>query len=134
MQEEHNLTDRDRSPGGGRTRTASCPPTCHAGWRARSRRSTLFSLWTGKLVCWLILPLIFAMVYEIVARYYFIAPTIWAYDISRMVYGAHFMLGAAYALSKGVHIRSDFLYRDWSVRRQAAPTCCSISSSTSPRC
>jgi TRAP-type mannitol/chloroaromatic compound transport system permease small subunit len=78
-----------------------------------------FSLWTGRLVCWLILPLMFAMVYEIIARYYFIAPTIWAFDVSRMVYGAHFMLGAAYALSKGVHIRSDFLYRDWSVKAQA---------------
>jgi TRAP-type mannitol/chloroaromatic compound transport system permease small subunit len=78
-----------------------------------------FSLWTGRIVCWLILPLIGSMVYEIVARYYFVAPTIWAYDTSRMFYGAHFMLGAAYALSKGVHIRSDFLYRDWPVRRQA---------------
>jgi TRAP-type mannitol/chloroaromatic compound transport system permease small subunit len=78
-----------------------------------------FSLWTGRLVCWLILPLMFAMVYEIIARYYFIAPTIWAFDVSRMVYGAHFMLGAAYALSRGVHIRSDFLYRDWSVKAQA---------------
>lgn len=77
------------------------------------------SLWTGKIVCWLILPLIGSMVYEIIARYYFVAPTIWAYDTSRMAYGAHFMLGAAYALSKGVHIRSDFLYRDWSVKRQA---------------
>lgn len=77
------------------------------------------SLWTGKLVCWLILPLTFSMVFEIVARYYFLSPTIWAYDMSRMIYGAHFMLGAAYALSKGVHIRSDFLYRDWSVKRQA---------------
>ena len=58
------------------------------------------------------------MVYEVVARYFFTAPTVWAYDISRMVYGAMFMLGAAYALSKGVHIRSDFLYRDWSVQTQ----------------
>jgi TRAP-type mannitol/chloroaromatic compound transport system permease small subunit len=29
-----------------------------------------------------------------------------------------FVLGAAYALSKGVHIRSDFLYRKWSVQTQ----------------
>jgi len=28
------------------------------------------------------------------------------------------MLGAAYALSKGVHIRADFIYRRWSVRTQ----------------
>jgi TRAP-type mannitol/chloroaromatic compound transport system permease small subunit len=94
---------------------ADMPP-----WMARTITAIdTFGLWTGKLVCWLILPLMFSMVYEIIARYYFVAPTIWAYDTSRMAYGAHFMLGAAYALSKGVHIRSDFLYRDWSVKRQA---------------
>ena len=43
----------------------------------------------------------------------------WAYDISRMGAGAMFMLGAGYALSKGVHIRADFMYRDWSVKTQA---------------
>ncbi len=89
-------------------------------WMARSITAIdTFSLWTGRIVGWLILPVIFSMVFEIIARYYFLAPTIWAYDLSRMLYGAHFMLGAAYALSKGVHIRSDFLYRDWSVKRQA---------------
>ena len=67
---------------------------------------------------WLTLPLIGAMAYEIAARYLFTAPTAWAYDISRMLYGALFVLGAGYALSKGVHIRSDFLYRNWSVRNQ----------------
>ena len=77
-----------------------------------------FSLWTGHVVSWLCVPLMFAMVYEVVARYAFTAPTAWAYDISRMLYGAFFVLGSAYALSKGVHIRSDFLYRGWSVRTQ----------------
>jgi TRAP-type mannitol/chloroaromatic compound transport system permease small subunit len=48
----------------------------------------------------------------------FLAPTMWAYDISRMFYGAMFMLGAGYALMRGVHIRADFLYRNWSARAQ----------------
>ena len=77
-----------------------------------------FSLWVGRLVSWLVVPLMAAIVYEVVARYFFTAPTVWAYDMSRMLYGAMFVLGAAYALSKGVHIRSDFLYRHWSVRTQ----------------
>lgn len=77
-----------------------------------------FSLWVGRVVAWMTIPLMAAMIYEVFARYYFTAPTVWAYDISRMVYGAMFILGAAYALSKGVHIRSDFLYRKWSVRAQ----------------
>ena len=77
-----------------------------------------FSLWVGRLVCWLAVPIFLAMVYEIVVRYAFTAPTLWAYDVSRMLYGASFVLGAGYALSKGVHIRADFLYRNWSVKTQ----------------
>ena len=69
----------------------------------------LFSKWTGNIVCWITVPLIFAMVYEVLARKLFTAPTMWAYDMSRFLYGALFMLGAGYALSKGVHIRADFL-------------------------
>ena len=71
----------------------------------------------GRIVSWLTVPLMIAMVFEVVVRKT-LTPTIWAYDISRMLYGAMFMLGAAYGLSRGVHIRSDFLYRDWPVRRQ----------------
>jgi TRAP-type mannitol/chloroaromatic compound transport system permease small subunit len=89
------------------------------GWMAAiiSTIDTL-NLWVGRIVCWLVLPLMLAMVYEVLARKLFTAPTIWAFDVSRMLYGAHFMLGAAYVLSKGLHIRSDFLYRDWSVKTQ----------------
>lgn len=76
------------------------------------------SLWLGKTVCWLLIPLCLSMVYEVIARKFFLAPTMWAYDISRMSYGALFMLGASYALLRGVHIRADFLYRNWSPRTQ----------------
>ncbi len=78
-----------------------------------------FSILAGKTISWLSLPLMAGMVYEITARYLFTAPTDWAYDISRMLYGAMFILGAGYALQKGVHIRSDFLYRAWPVSTQA---------------
>ena len=76
------------------------------------------SLWVGRTVCWLTVPLLLAMVYEVFMRYVFLAPTMWAYDVSRMLYGALFMLGAGYALSRGVHIRADFIYRNWSARMQ----------------
>ena len=41
----------------------------------------------GVLLSWLTVPLMLSMVYEVVARYLFTAPTVWAYDISRMLYG-----------------------------------------------
>lgn len=75
--------------------------------------------WAGRVTCLLLVPVIIAMVYEVVARKLFVAPTDWAYDTSRMLSGAMFMLGAGYALMRGVHIRADFLYRTWSRQTQA---------------
>jgi TRAP-type mannitol/chloroaromatic compound transport system permease small subunit len=77
-----------------------------------------FSEWQGRIVCLFFLPIVVAMVYEVIARKLFIAPTLWAYDTSRMLYGTAFMLGAAYALMRGLHIRADFIYRGFSVKTQ----------------
>jgi len=77
-----------------------------------------FSKAIGNIVCWITIPLMLGMVYEVLARKLFLAPTIWAYDMSRFFYGALFMLGAGYALSKGVHIRADFLYRNFKTKTQ----------------
>ena len=88
-------------------------------WMAKTITSIdKFSKQVGNVVCWILMPLIFAMTYEVIMRKLFLAPTIWAYDISRFLYGALFMLGAGYALSKGVHIRADFLYRNFKVKPQ----------------
>ena len=72
--------------------------------------------WSGRLFCWMVIPLVVALTYEVFARYVFHAPTIWAYDVAYMVYGSYFMLGAAYTLYKGGHIRTDIFYQYWSVR------------------
>ncbi len=58
----------------------------------------------------------FSLVYEVVARYVFNAPTIWASDLSDMLYGSFFMLGSAYTLQRQMHIRTDFIYGKWSIR------------------
>ena len=79
----------------------------------------ILSNWVGRITCFMLLPVMFAMVYEVVARKLFVAPTDWAYDTSRMFSGAMFMLGAGYALMRGVHIRADFLFRTWTPVNQA---------------
>src|SRR5687768_850092 len=71
---------------------------------------------TGVAIAWLMVPLIGAVVYEVVARYAFEAPTLWSFDVTYMLYGAMFMLGAAYALRVGAHIRTDFFWERWSLR------------------
>jgi TRAP-type mannitol/chloroaromatic compound transport system permease small subunit len=77
-----------------------------------------FTDWTGTAVSWLSVPLVAAVAYEVVARYVFHAPTIWAYDVTYMLYGTLFMLGAAYALHKGAHIRTDLFWDQFSIRKK----------------
>lgn len=76
------------------------------------------SIWSGKLVAWLIIPMVLGLVYEVVARYLFNAPTEWAYDLTFMLYGSLFMLGAAFTLQRKGHIRTDTLYANWRPRTQ----------------
>ncbi len=66
------------------------------------------------------MPLVLGVTYEVFVRYLLNAPTVWAYDLAYMLYAGIFMLGAAYALRQGAHVRTDFLYNDWSHRRKAA--------------
>ena len=75
-----------------------------------------FAVWCGRIFGWLIIPLVAGITYEVFARYLFRAPTIWAYDVAYMLYGSHFMLGAAYTLLRGGHIRTDIFYMNWSPR------------------
>jgi TRAP-type mannitol/chloroaromatic compound transport system permease small subunit len=75
-----------------------------------------FTEWTGYLFVLLIIPLIFANVVEVFARYVLRDPTIWALDVTTMSYGALFMLGCALALLKGAHVRTDILWEAFSDR------------------
>ena len=71
---------------------------------------------TGTWVAWLNVPLVLAVAYEVASRYLFDAPTLWSFDVTYMLYGTIFMLGSAYALHKGAHIRTDFFFEKWSIR------------------
>jgi TRAP-type mannitol/chloroaromatic compound transport system permease small subunit len=73
---------------------------------------------TGTIISWLSVPLVAAVTYEVFARYIFHAPTIWSFDVTYMLYGTLFMLGAAYALHKGAHIRTDFFWEQFSTRKK----------------
>jgi TRAP-type mannitol/chloroaromatic compound transport system permease small subunit len=73
----------------------------------------------GRATAWLIIPMVGSLVYEVGARYVFDAPTVWAYDMTYMLYGTFFMLGSAWTLQRGGHIRTDTFYADWTPRTRA---------------
>ncbi|HRD85200.1 MAG TPA: TRAP transporter small permease subunit [Rubrivivax sp.] len=89
-------------------------------WARAARRLDRLATASGHLVAWLIAPMVLSLVYEVVARYLFNAPTLWAYDMTFMLYGSFFMLGSAYTLQRKGHVRTDSFYAAWTPRRQAA--------------
>jgi TRAP-type mannitol/chloroaromatic compound transport system permease small subunit len=74
--------------------------------------------WTGYLFTVLIVPLVLANVVEVFMRYVLGRPTVWALDVTTMSFGALFMLGSAYALMKGAHVRTDMLWEKFSDRKK----------------
>ena len=74
---------------------------------------------TGRIVGWVAVPMIIALIYEVFARYVFYRPTIWSYEITYMIYGTHFLLGAAYTLRVKGHIRIDLVYMKFPPRGRA---------------
>lgn len=83
--------------------------------RAIERLSTAVGIFGAILI----VPLVLATCWEVLARYAFGAPTIWAYEIGYMLTGSHFLLGMAYTLRLGEHIRIDIFSGRFSTRTRA---------------
>ena len=73
----------------------------------------------GGLSACLIPLLAVLIVYEVISRYAFSAPTYWAFEISYMLMGTCLMLAIAFCLQLRRHIRVDFLYDHVSMKKRA---------------
>ena len=73
----------------------------------------------GKAVSFLILVLIGVIVYEIFVRYLLNSPTIWAHEVSQMVYGAYVILLGGYLQQRNGHVNVDILYQRFKPRTRA---------------
>lgn len=68
------------------------------------------SLFMGRVTMLLIVALVLVMFYEVVARYVFEKPTLWANELSLWMAGAIFLFSGLYAMQQRSHIRIYLLY------------------------
>lgn len=93
------------------------------GPNALARVSTTLdaiNVWTGHIVAFAIFPVTAVLFYEVVARYFFNSPTVWAHDAAQQLMLLIVMLGAAYTLREGAHVSIDALSSHLPPRVQAA--------------
>ena len=77
-----------------------------------------FVVWIGRSFAWGIFILTAAVMYEVIMRYFFNAPTLWAFDFTIQMYGAVFMMGGASAMSTKTHVKADMYYNRLSEKGQ----------------
>lgn len=73
------------------------------------RRIEYINVLIGKAVSFLIWIGIVVLCWEVVARYVFGAPTIWAHGYTQRIFGAYFVMVGAYTLIRRNHVRVDLL-------------------------
>jgi TRAP-type mannitol/chloroaromatic compound transport system permease small subunit len=73
----------------------------------------------ARVASFVIYPLIFVVVLEVVFRYILNKPTIYAYDLTWMFYAALVFLGGGYGLQHEVHVRADVFYNKLKARGKA---------------
>jgi len=78
-----------------------------------------FTEFSGRVLAWLVLAMAILTSLIVVLRYGFNTGSILAQELVIYMHGCLFMLGAAYALKKGAHVRVDIFYRDFKPRGQA---------------
>ena len=83
-----------------------------------SKKIDAVSEWTGRVFSYLLIPLTLCVVFEVVTRY-LDHPTIWTFEMSNFLFGAHFMLVAAYGLLMKSHVSIDLVSSQFSGRTQA---------------
>ena len=76
------------------------------------------SIGIGRLVSWLTIIMVAGTFLIVLLRYLFDAGFIWMQEAVTWMHAAVFMLGAAWALRSGDHVRVDVFYKAMTPRRQ----------------
>ena len=79
--------------------------------------------WIGKAVSFFVLLIMGITLLEVFLRYGFNRPTMWVHETSQQIFAIAFLLGSAYTLQEGGHVRVDIIHRRLSTKEK--PFCIS---------
>jgi len=83
------------------------------------QRIDTFSESLAKIVSWIVIVTMSTTIYDVVLRYFFDAPTIWAYELGGLLLAPFWLLAGGYVLLQNAHVRMDVFYRRLTPRKQA---------------
>ena len=72
----------------------------------------------GRGAMYLIFVMMGILFYSSVSKTFF-TPSLWTLEMAQFTMTAYYLLGGAYSMQMGSHVRMDLLYGNWRPRRQA---------------
>jgi len=75
--------------------------------------------WMGRIAGWLLVPLSFLVLFDVILRYVLNMPTIWVWDVGVQIQAAIVVLGGGYALLHKGHVSVDIFISKLSTRKRA---------------
>ena len=78
-------------------------------WKTLVRRVDAASDMVGRVASFLLIPLMLIATMEVILRYVFNSPTIWAWDVNVQLFGVLILFGGAYTYRYDEHVRVDLL-------------------------
>lgn len=78
-------------------------------------RVTQLNRWLFYVAATLMIIIVPVMLYEVISRYVFNAPTVWGMELAILLFGPYFLLGGPYLIHTGGHVNLDI------VRRRLSP-------------
>lgn len=87
-------------------------------WRAFTQTIDNINNWVGKIFGWLLIPISVISLYEVISRYIFDNPTMWAGEINSHLLGVMTFLLGGYVLLRGSHVSVDIFPRMLSTKQK----------------
>lgn len=85
-----------------------------------------FSDWVGRVLSYGEYIMLFALLFEVISRYFFNSPTVWSNEFSMYIFGALGVLSGGYVLTKDQHIKVDIFYSMYPKRAKAIVDCVAV--------
>jgi TRAP-type mannitol/chloroaromatic compound transport system permease small subunit len=75
--------------------------------------------WVGKIMAYSVFLIFVLLIVEVIRRYFLNSPTVWANELTQMIFGAYAVLGGGYILYTGGHANVDIVFSRLTRRTQA---------------
>jgi TRAP-type mannitol/chloroaromatic compound transport system permease small subunit len=76
--------------------------------------------WIGRFLSYFLFAFFVLLFIEVILRYFFNSPTVWANELAQMLFGTYAVLSGGYILLTGGHVNVDILYSRFSPKTKAA--------------